>query len=118
MRLDETAVLQTDARLLRIIVTNLIANAVEYAPPRSEVTLACGATDRLFEVTNEAPGLTTEDVPNLFDRLWRKDAARSDAAHAGLGLSLARSCAEALGFVLTAELNARSLLSVSLRGKQ
>src|SRR4051812_9867872 len=33
-RLAPGAVLQTDARLLRIIVANLIANAVEYAPPR------------------------------------------------------------------------------------
>lgn len=113
--LDETAVLQTDARLLRIIVTNLIANAVEYAPPRSEVTLACRATDRLFEVTNAAPALTSEDVPHLFERLWRKDDARSDGSHAGLGLSLAQSCAKALGLVLTAELDTHGLLSVSLR---
>ena len=118
MRLDETAVLQTDARLLRIIMTNLIANAVEYAPPRSEVTLACSATDRLFEVTNAAPALTAHDVPNLFERLWRKDAARSDASHAGLGLSLAQSCARALGFMLIANLDSRGMLSVSLRGKK
>ncbi len=117
-QLDETAVLQTDARLLRIIMTNLIANAVEYAPPRSEVTLACHATDRLFEVTNAAPALTAGDVPHLFERLWRKDAARSDASHAGLGLSLAQSCAKALGFVLTADLDSRGLLSVSLRSKK
>lgn len=117
-RLDETAVLQTDARLLRIIVTNLVANAVEYAPPRTDVTLACRATDRLFEVINAAPGLTAQDVPHLFERLWRKDAARSDASHAGLGLSLAQSCASALGFALIAELDSRGLLSVSLRGEK
>ncbi len=45
----------------------------------------------MFAVTNAAPALTAEDVPRLFERLWRKDAARSDAAHAGLGLSLARA---------------------------
>jgi two-component system sensor histidine kinase QseC len=118
MRLDKTVVLQTDPRLLRIIITNLIANAVEYAPPRSEVTLACRATDRLFEVTNAAPGLTARDVPHLFERLWRKDVARSDTAHAGLGLSLAQSCARALGFQLVAELDSRGILSVSLRAEK
>lgn len=117
-QLDETAALQTDARLLRIIVTNLIANAVEYAPPGSEVTLACRAADRFFEVTNAAPTLSAEDIPHLFERLWRKDDARSDDAHAGLGLSLAQSCAKALGLVLTAELDSRGTLSVSLLGKK
>lgn len=50
----------------------------------------------------------------LFERLWRKDAARSDASHAGLGHSLAQSCARALGFVLIANLDSRGVLSVSL----
>ncbi|MEN9636088.1 MAG: hypothetical protein RL077_4492 [Verrucomicrobiota bacterium] len=117
-QLADAPTLETDIRLLRIIVMNLIGNAVEYATARSEVTIACCASDRLFEVSNAAPALTAEDIPHLFERLWRKDAARSDAAHAGLGLSLAQSCAKALGFVITAELNSRSLLSVSLRGKK
>ncbi len=115
MRLDETLTLQTDVRLLRIIVMNLIANAVEYAPSGSEVTLACLAPDRLFEVTNAAPMLTAEDIPHLFERLWRKDAARSDPSHAGLGLSLAQSCAGTLGLTLTAELVGSGVLQMSLR---
>jgi signal transduction histidine kinase len=121
-QLDAAAGLQTDARLLTIIVTNLIANAVEHAPPRSEVTIACHAADRLFEVINAAPSLTAEDVPHLFERLWRKDAARSDESHAGLGLSLAQSCAQALGLALTAELTAEldasGLLTVSVTSPQ
>lgn len=114
MRLDKTLMLQTDERLLRIIVMNLIANAVEYAPSGSEVTLACVAPDRLLQVTNAAPMLTAEDIPHLFERLWRKDAARSDASHAGLGLSLAQSCAATLGFTLTAELDGSGALQMSL----
>jgi signal transduction histidine kinase len=118
LQLADALSLEADARLLRIIVMNLIGNAVEYAPPHSEVTLVCRTFDRVFEVSNAAPALTAEDIPQLFERLWRKDAARSDSAHAGLGLSLARSCAEALGFVLTAELDSRGQLSVALRGKK
>lgn len=113
-QLDDNAVLHTDARLLRMIVHNLIANAVEYAPIHSDVIIAGRSTDPFFAVSNAAPALTAEDLPRLFERLWRKDAARSDDAHAGLGLSLARNCAKALGFGLIAELNSRGLLCVSL----
>lgn len=112
--LDDGAVLQTDVRLLRIIVTNLVANAVEYAPSGSEVNISCRSADPRLTVTNAAPSLRAEDVPRLFERLWRKDAARSDAVHAGLGLSLAQSCAQALGLVLTAQLDGHGWLSVSL----
>lgn len=115
MRLDETLTLQTDVRLLRIIVMNLIANAVEYAPSGSEVTLACAAPDRFLEVTIAAPMLTAEDIPHLFERLWRKDTARSDASHAGLGLSLAQSCAGTLGLTLTATLDGSGVLQMLAR---
>ena len=107
--------LETDSRLLRIIVINLISNATEYAPPGSEVVIAATDGDLCSAGWgNPAPDLTSEDIPRLFDRLWRKDATRSDAAHAGLGLSIASSCALALGFALTAELDGSGVLQISL----
>jgi signal transduction histidine kinase len=53
----------------------------------------------------------------MFDRLWRKDKARkSGDAHAGLGLSLARSCAQSLGLHLTASLDeTQKMLTFSLK---
>ena len=114
LQLDPSLTLETDARLLRIIITNLIANATEYAPPESEIVISATGSDPLLCIANRAPDLTPEDVPRLFDRLWRKDATRSDAAHAGLGLSIASSCALALGFALTAELRENGVLQMSL----
>src|SRR5204862_6654878 len=40
LQLARSPTLETDPRLLRIIVTNLIANAAEYAPPGSEIVIA------------------------------------------------------------------------------
>jgi two-component system sensor histidine kinase QseC len=113
-QLDRSPTLETDPRLLRIIVTNLIANATEYAPPGSEIVIATTDRGPLLRVGNPAPALTPDDIPRLFDRLWRKDATRSDAAHTGLGLSIARSCALALGFNLTAELDGSGVILMSL----
>lgn len=114
LKLDSSFILETDPRLLRIIATNLISNAVEYAPSGSEIVIAAKDGDPFLCVSNFAPDLTPEDVPRLFDRLWRKDATRTDGAHSGLGLSIARSCAHALGFVLSAELDESGMLQISL----
>ena len=114
LQIDRSSSLKTDPSLLRIIASNLIANATEYAPPGSEVVLSATDGDPLLRVGNLAPDLTAEDMPRLFDRLWRKDATRSDAAHAGLGLSIASRCAHVLGFTLTAELDGNGAIQMSL----
>ncbi|HSI11515.1 MAG TPA: HAMP domain-containing sensor histidine kinase [Chthoniobacter sp.] len=118
LQFPDALTLETDARLLRIIVMNLIANAVEYSPPGSEVKVVSSSRDNPIEVINPAPMLRAEDIPHLFERLWQKDTVRSDSSHAGLGLSLAEGCATALGFHLSAELSAQNLLRMSLRIKK
>lgn len=115
LRLDPSSTLETDPRLLPIIIINLIANATEYAPPGSGIVIAATNGDPFLSITNLAPDLNPEDIPRLFDRLWRKDATRTDSAHAGLGLSIASSCAGALGFTLTATLDGGGLLRMVLR---
>jgi signal transduction histidine kinase len=96
---------------------NLIANAVEYSPPGGAVMVAGVSRGNPIKVSNPAPMLRPDDVPHLFERLWRKDMVRGDSAHAGLGLSLAKGCASALGFNLSAELSAQNTLKMSLRLK-
>lgn len=115
LRLDPSSTLETDPRLLRIIISNLIANATEYAPSGSEIVIAATDGDPFLSIANPAPDLNSEDIPRLFDRLWRKDATRTDAAHSGLGLSIASSCAVALGFTLTATLDGGGVLQMMLR---
>ena len=58
--------------------------------------------------------LPANDLPHLFERIWRKDPARSAAQHSGLGLALAKSCADALGMSLTAAMLDSHTLTVLL----
>lgn len=62
-------------------------------------------------------GLAAEDIPKLFQRFWRKDAARSSSEHSGLGLSLAEAFAGALGMTLRAELVQKATLAMTLEGR-
>lgn len=104
-----TGTWRTDPTLLRLIVANLLTNAAEYTTGTIRVT----GTDRQLEVTNSVTGLTPEDLPRLFERFWRKDAARTNG-HSGLGLVLAQSAATALGLQLTADMPDATTLRMRL----
>jgi two-component system sensor histidine kinase QseC len=51
----------------------------------------------------------------MFERFWRKDAARTGGRHSGLGLSIVQALADALGIQVTADLTADRVFTVSLR---
>lgn len=97
-------VLGTDVGVLRVIVGNLVANAVAYAPSGCVVQISWSetATGGEIAVANPAPDLDPADLPRLFDRFWRKDVSRTSNRHSGLGLSLALELAAVLGGNLAA----------------
>src|SRR5262249_15731481 len=67
----------TDQVLLRSIASNLLENAVEYAPERASVHVGACAKGVQFNLTisNPAEHLRPDDLAHLFDRFWRKDNA-------------------------------------------
>src|SRR2546427_2412446 len=112
--IEVTGQWQTDPTLLRMIVGNLLANAVEYASERGTIRVA--GNDSRLEISNTTDQLTREDLPHLFERFWRKDAARLNDGHSGLGLTLARAATAAIGLELSAEMPDAATLRLSLRG--
>jgi len=66
-------------------------------------------------VSNSVRDLTAADLPHLFERFWRKDAARTSATRSGLGLALAKALAEAMQMEIAAELRGSATLAVTLR---
>jgi signal transduction histidine kinase len=100
-------------------VGNLLNNAAEYTPGQGRLELACTVNQDQFELClrNTVNNLEPADLPMLFERFWRKDKARSDSEHTGLGLSLARSFAELLGYSLQASLDTQAgELNMTLKG--
>ena len=80
---------------------NLLDNAVRYTPRGGTVTLLVTKEkqDFVLRVTDTGPGFTPEALAKAGDMLYT-DAARSDAAHQGLGLYFARKVAQSHGGVL------------------
>ena len=101
-----------DPVLLRSVLTNLFDNAVDYTPAGGTIRIAFagGGQAGAFSVGNPAGNLEAADTPKLFDPFWRKEAARSGGHHVGLGLSLSRTFAVAMGWTLSATHDGRELV--------
>ncbi|MCI0394980.1 MAG: ATP-binding protein, partial [Chloroflexi bacterium] len=76
------------------VITNLLANAVNYTPEGSILvrTLANADTAEAgFEVADTGIGIEPEDLPHLFDRFYRgRRTGQSDIPGTGLGLAIAK----------------------------
>lgn len=89
-----------DSRVLESVVRNLLANAVQYTPPGGSVAVSTRRRhgDALLSVRDTGIGIPAEDLPRVFDRLYRVDDARTrESGGSGLGLSIAARAASSLG---------------------
>ena len=94
--------LSADRPKLRMVLQNLLANAVSYTERGGSVVVSASDTMRLA-VWDSGPALSAEQLERVFDRMWRADVARTDAGqHAGIGLSLARALARQMQMDLVA----------------
>lgn len=116
-RLDNVIV-QTDRRKVELILINLFNNAVEYSPSNEKIIVSTKGDGTTIGLTfiNTTHDLDESDLINLFDRFWRKDAARTSRHHAGLGLSLVKALADALNLNLSSRLRHGKIFQIELSG--
>jgi len=95
-----------DDDVLRIVVSNLLSNALTYSPEggRVDCRLEGQGSDWSLTVENEAGDLENRDMRTLTEPFWRKDHARVDRNRSGLGLALSAALAERTGMRLSFEL--------------
>jgi signal transduction histidine kinase len=87
-------VVLTDPQWLKLVLENLVFNAISHSPEGATVTLKAVVDDGKCAIEIENPmedQLSTSDLGNIFKRFWRKDSAREAGRHAGIGLSLVKS---------------------------
>lgn len=109
---------QTDKDKLRLILINILSNAIKYSPNDTTITVDATEADGAIKlsVTNVAIDLSEQDLKVMFERFWRKDQSRSGAGHAGLGLSLVKALSEVLNLNIKSLLGKGSRFTVSLSG--
>lgn len=108
----------SDRDNLTMVLTNILANAAEYANEGGHVDVSARKTGEAVEldVTNTGCGLTAEQASRVFDRFWRGDASRTETGlHCGLGLSLVQRILTALDSTADAGVDDDGTFRITLR---
>jgi len=108
----------TDPRLVRIVLVNLVVNAVKYTEQGAvRVTVRHAARGHVLEVADTGPGIDRAERARIFEP-FQQLGAPGTAPGVGLGLSLVRGVVEALGgeLSLETEVGRGSTFRVLLRG--
>jgi two-component system phosphate regulon sensor histidine kinase PhoR len=92
-----------DAGRIDHVFSNLISNAIKWTPPGGEIIIDSWVDDRSvwFSVTDTGVGIESGDLPHIFERFFKTDAARSQSG-TGLGLSISRHIVEGHGGTISA----------------
>lgn len=100
--------LRTDPERVRVILDNLLSNAIKHAPSGSTVELFArveadqGAQQLMLRVMDAGPGVPPEARERVFEPFYRgATPAGSKVKSTGLGLSICRDHARALGGSIT-----------------
>ena len=83
-----------------LVLANLIDNAVKFSPSGGAVTVSVLESDAeaVVTVTDEGPGIRHEELPHVFERFYRGQAARASLTPGvGLGLALSQAIVRAHG---------------------
>jgi len=90
-----------DADALRILVRNLVDNAVRYSPSGGKVEARVFTQDRAaaLEVDDAGPGIPVEERDRAFDRFYRRSGSAQGGS--GLGLAIVKAIAERHGARVT-----------------
>lgn len=96
---DDTEVLG-DRERLRIVLNNLVENAIRYNNPGGEVIVSYRVEDGTarIEVSDTGIGIAEQHLPRIFERFYRVDNVRSrESGGTGLGLAIVKHIIEAHG---------------------
>jgi len=87
---------KASAPQIRQVVDNLLDNALKYTSSGGFITVSCRPLNEqvAISITDNGQGISTADLPYIFERFYRADKARSRSGGpggSGLGLSIVHS---------------------------
>ncbi|MEM8954053.1 MAG: HAMP domain-containing sensor histidine kinase [Verrucomicrobiota bacterium] len=115
-KVPESLEITADAGRLQQAIANLLDNALKYSSENGTVTLAMTKEDTfaVLRIADNGIGVAPEDLPRIWDRLYRGDRSRSERG-LGLGLSFVRAIVQAHNGTVSAESSAGNGATFTLR---
>lgn len=102
--LAENTFIQTDENKLKQLLFIFLDNARKYSDDVIRVTAGTEKSKVYIRIEDRGMGIPQKDLPRVFDRFYRVDEARNrKTGGSGLGLSLAKEIADALGVEIRLE---------------
>jgi len=100
---DQTLLINGDEESLKILVGNLVDNAIRYTPEGGNVdlTLSNGSSGVILKVKDTGPGIPIEDRERVFERFYR--IAGNDVQGSGLGLAIVKQIVQRHGALFEIE---------------
>jgi len=119
--IDPAGEITADRNRLQLVLSNLLDNALKYTPNggRVEVTAEFAQNEVRLHVRDTGIGIDADDLPRIWDRLYRADKSRSQRG-LGLGLSLVKAFVDAHGgkATVTSQPGSGSLFTVTFPRKK
>jgi two-component system, OmpR family, sensor histidine kinase KdpD len=97
---DDLPLVDVDELQVGRVLTNLVENALEWAPATGALSIGAAARDSVLEawVENDGPAIAPVDLDRIFETFWTRRARGS-----GLGLAICKRVVEAHGGTIRAE---------------
>ena len=96
---DDLPNVTIDERRIAQVVTNIIGNAVKYAPQRTQITLTAAFVNGMVEIDihDEGPGIPKEQRESVFEAFNQTETKVNPNGGVGLGLAICKGIVDAHG---------------------
>ncbi|MCO7224245.1 tetratricopeptide repeat protein [Pleionea sp. CnH1-48] len=106
-----------DENKIKQVISNLVDNSMAYTDLPGTIALSSSINEQSWQIVIEdsAPGVKDEDLPRIFERLFRVESSRSRATGgSGLGLSICKSIIDAHEGTITSSTSQLGGLAITI----